>query len=153
MSQIRGILVPVVSAITFVAVAVVGAQIIFHRPLWAMPRNQLLQVEPSPKFVVTARQGQVVTASFAVKNVAGQPIALLGARSSCSCTVVTTDFPFELEPGQSGTLVAQMTVGNPDSSGKFAKNINLFVNREGMVPLLTLEAVVVGSPVEPMPPK
>jgi hypothetical protein len=103
---------------------------------------QLLSVDPAPAFSTEAREGETVSAEFDVRNVTGEPVKLLGATSTCGCTVVTSDFPVELPPDGHATVKVRMTVGSPDSAGRFAQSATLFVNREGAVPRLMIEVTV-----------
>lgn len=105
----------------------------------------LLSVDPSPSATFQARDGETVTAEFTVKNITDEPVRLLGANTSCGCTVVTTEFPMELAPGESATLLANMEVGEPNADGKYIQQANLLVNRAGTVPALVIEAVVSDS--------
>lgn len=105
-------------------------------------RPALLAINPTPKLLTEARQGETVMAHFEVRNVSKQPVKLLGAKSSCGCTVVTSDFPVELDPGSAATIKVRMTVGVPNSDGRFVKEARLFVNRSGTVPPLIIVATV-----------
>ncbi|MGB7068315.1 MAG: DUF1573 domain-containing protein [Pyrinomonadaceae bacterium] len=103
---------------------------------------QLVSIDPSPKATFQARVGDTVTAEFTIKNVSDQSLRLLGANTSCGCTVVATKFPTELSPGESTNLKVQMTIEKPESAGTFKQEANLLVNREGVVPPLVIEAAV-----------
>jgi hypothetical protein len=102
----------------------------------------LLSIDPSPKATFQSREGETVSAMFTVRNITDQPLRLLGANTSCGCTVVERVFPVELRPGESKTLMIQMHVGNSGSDGKFRQEAHLLVNRDGVVPPLIIEAAV-----------
>jgi hypothetical protein len=108
----------------------------------AMLGSGLVSIDPSPKAIFRSREGDKVTAKFTVRNVTDQPLRLLGANTSCGCTVVEKVFPVELRPGESMTLMIQMQVGQSGDDGKFRQEAHLLVNRDGMVPPLVIEAVV-----------
>ncbi|MGB7160922.1 MAG: DUF1573 domain-containing protein [Tepidisphaeraceae bacterium] len=101
---------------------------------------QLVSIDPSPKVTFQAREGDTVTGNFIVKNVTDQPLRLLGANTSCGCTVVESNFPVELNAGASTVLKVQMHVEKPTSNGTFQQEAHLLMNREGMVPPLVIEA-------------
>ncbi len=106
----------------------------------------LLSVNPSPAFSGQAHQGNVILATFNVGNVTRDPVRLLGAESSCGCTVVLNDFPMELSPGATQRIEARVKVGQPGDNGKFIKTVQLLVNRGGNVPPLTIAVTVLKSP-------
>jgi len=112
-------------------------------PLPGLMRGpKLVSIDPSPKATFQAREGDTVTAKFTVRNITEQPLRLLGATTSCGCTVVATEFPIELRPGEPGTLTVQMHVGPPESDGTSRQEARLLTNRDGMVPPLVIEAAV-----------
>jgi hypothetical protein len=102
----------------------------------------LISIDPSPKATFQARQGDTVKAKFMVRNITRQPLRLLGANTSCICTIVEQDLPMDLEPGESKSLTVQMRVGAPRSDGTFKQEAELLVNRAGKVPPLVIEAMV-----------
>jgi hypothetical protein len=104
--------------------------------------SQLVSIDPSPKFVCDARQGDTVTAPFKIRNVTHQSIILLGAKTSCGCTVAE-GLPLDLEPGASGTVNLQVKIGEQNMTGHFAKTVLLFNNRDGVVPPLVFDARVI----------
>jgi hypothetical protein len=135
---------PFVLSLFLAGTVVGGFRLISGRPLSSFFHPQLLSTELGPEFSGFARQGEVVQARFIVRNVSGESVRLLGAASSCGCTVVTNEFPIELAPGGATVVPVKMTVGRPDRNGRFSNSAILFTNREGMVPPLTIEVTVDG---------
>jgi hypothetical protein len=102
---------------------------------------RLLSVDPSPKFVCSARQGDLITAMFRVTNPRKEPIKILGASTSCSCTVVD-GLPVSLPPGNFGMIRLRIKVGVPDNAGKFVTSTQLFTNCVGTSQPLVTEVTV-----------
>jgi hypothetical protein len=138
--------IPIISPFLIAGAAAGIAHLFFSPSLSALMLGpQLVSIEPSPKFICTAHKGDVLLATFTIRNVKSQPITLLGATASCSCTVAE-GLPLKLDPGESGKVSLKITVGGFDETGKFTKSAQIFTNREGMVPPLIVEATALGAP-------
>jgi hypothetical protein len=137
-------LLPVLVSLALVSVIAAAVREWTGRPLSALFTPTLASVEPT-RFSRAAREGETVVANFTVRNVSESPIRLVGAASSCGCTVIMTDFPVELPPGAVSVIPIRMTVGRPDGNGRFSKFATLLTNRRGTVPPLVVEANVIGS--------
>jgi len=133
----------VVPAVLAIA-ALAAVQVISGRPLTAVVSGQVLSVDP-PVARVCARVDEVVHYEFRIRNVSGQSLKVLGFNSDCGCAIATNSFPISLSAGEATQIRLKVTVGKPGPNGKFVRNPILLVNREGTVPPLVLEAVVVGS--------
>jgi hypothetical protein len=102
----------------------------------------LVSVDRSPKEAFSAREGDVVTAEFTVKNITDRPLRLLGANTSCGCAIVASEFPVELAPAASTVVKFEVHVDKPQSNGMFQQQAQLLVNREGTVPPMVIEAAI-----------
>lgn len=109
---------------------------------WYATRASSLLVVEQPKVVFEAAEGETVSATFVIENVSDQAVRILGAPTSCGCTVVGRSLPFQIEPGEATELTVRMVVGKPDAKGIFSAETFLLVNREGTVPVLITEAHV-----------
>jgi hypothetical protein len=117
---------------------------------WAYPASlfaafspsKLLEIGPSPKQSFAAHPNEAVTAAFTVSNISPEAVTLLGANTSCACTVVMNDFPIELKPHESTKILMRIDVGDHSTIQK----ANLLVDREGIVPQIIMEAKVANSP-------
>jgi len=152
MSRVFRILLTVVSPLLIAGAVFAAIRLVSSRPLSAIIRGEVLSVDPATRSFA-AREGEVVNAQFTVRNTSGHPIVLLGGTSACSCTVVTNNFPIELDAGGMTKVDVRMTVGPRDSDHRFRKSVTLFVNREGMVPSLILQATVLDSRADSTLPK
>jgi hypothetical protein len=103
---------------------------------------KLVDIEPSSTFACTAHEGDVVLATFSIRNITNEKLKVLGVQTGCSCTSVQTKFPLELPAGGVGRIEMQLTVGRPAADGKFRRTAVLFVDREGIAPQVGLEATV-----------
>ncbi len=103
--------------------------------------TSLVSVDPSPKFTCYAQRGDIINAVFTVKNVQSSPITLLGATTSCSCTIAD-GLPLQLDPGKSGKISLKVRVKMFDGTGKFSTSAQLLTNRDGVVPPLIVEATM-----------
>lgn len=101
---------------------------------------ELFAISPSPIMSFHAKAGQAVTVEYRLKNISNQPVRIVGANSSCGCTMVTNSFPLECGPGDSVKILVQMKVGQPARDGEFVQKVDLLVNRPGAVPTLILQA-------------
>src|SRR5438552_2826257 len=83
------------------------------RVLGMMPGapSSALTVVPST-FSCEAHQGETVTAVFTLKNISSRPVRVLGAETSCGCTL-PEGLPLELMPQGAGKLLVKMRVGTP----------------------------------------
>lgn len=108
---------------------------------YATRATPLLVAEPLTA-VFEAAEGETVSATFTIRNVSDQPVRILGAPTSCGCTVLNRRFPVQLEAGESSELTVSMLVGKPDDRGVFSAETFLLVNRKGQVPTLIIQAHV-----------
>jgi len=104
----------------------------------------LLSVSPT-KLQVRSREGETVTGTYVLKNMSNEPVTVLGAQTSCGC-MVPEGLPLELPPGGSGNLTVVIKVGPAGAMGSFKQSAVLFVNREGYVPPLVIEAMLARTP-------
>lgn len=88
----------------------------------------------------TVVKGEVVKASFVVKNTGEYPLVISEVRPSCSCTVA--DKPSEpLAPGQTTTIVAKVETANV-SAKNITKSVTLVTNTEGSTKVLLIKAKI-----------
>ena len=107
---------------------------------WTGSGPTLLAAEV-PVRTFEAATGEAVRAEFGVRNVSDGPVRILGAPSTCGCTVVDTAFPLDLAAGERTTIRVEMTVGEYGPEGRFASQTRLLVDRSGRTPVLTTQAV------------
>lgn len=144
MSKVKGILFSLGAPIFAVALFVV-VRALFPQTIVAINSLfQNLKVEPSPAYSCKAHPGDIVKASFTVYNESNNPVRLLGAQSSCFCTVAH-GLPQKLQPHGSATLGVWVTVGKPDESGKFTKSLKLITDNGETVPPLVVQATVIDA--------
>jgi len=105
--------------------------------LLSQPR-ELIRVEPSAKFACDAREGEVVTAPFTVRNISSSPVRVMGAEATCGC-MVAQGLPISLGPGEVGKISLRVVVGPPGADGVFARTTHLFIDRDGPSPPLVVE--------------
>jgi len=88
----------------------------------------------------TVVKGEVVKASFVVKNTGDAPLVISEVRPSCSCTVA--DKPSEpIAPGKSTTIVAKVETANV-SAKSITKSVTLVTNTEGSTKVLSIIAKI-----------
>lgn len=88
----------------------------------------------------TVVKGEVVKASFVVKNTGDAPLVISEVRPSCSCTVA--DKPTEpIAPGKSTTIVAKVETANVTSKS-ITKSVTLVTNTEGSTKVLLIKAKI-----------
>jgi hypothetical protein len=125
-------------------VVVLGILLYGGRPLASIwTYGPLLSLDPSPKYLCKAHQGDVIIARFTIHNISGEAINVLGAASNCGCTTVKTNFPFMLPPDGQAVIDVQVHVGPPDAEGLFTKQSVLYVDRSGAIPPFVVEATVI----------
>lgn len=120
-------------------------QLATHRSLshwFSRAAHEGLWIEPE-KFTCTAHKGELVRAPFVVHNDSPREVKLLGAQSSCDCSV-TEGTPVVVQAGGMATVTVLMRVGAPNADGKYRVETTLFVNREEAGRSLVVEATVVG---------
>jgi hypothetical protein len=94
----------------------------------------------------TADEGRDQTVSFALRNVGGNTITILGAKSTCTC-VVADDLPVTIAPRASHLLKVMV---RPRGAGAFFERLRCFTDRS---PQTELVLEVKGQFVEKRPSK
>ena len=117
---------------------------LFHRPLSALLTGQILSVHNLTGSVV-ANEGDKLGFEFAITNVSGAPIKIVGFNATCGCTRASDEFPIALDPGATSKLHLNVKVGQPDDHGEFKRYGRLLVNQNGIVPQLVLSVKVSNS--------
>lgn len=85
-------------------------------------------------------KGEVVKASFLVKNTGDAPLVISEVRPSCSCTVA--EKPSEpIAPGATTTIVAKVETANV-SAKSITKSVTLVSNTKGSVKVLVIKAKI-----------
>ena len=92
-----------------------------------------IEVVPETKDAGTVAKGQVVQATFAVRNGGGSDLIISDARPSCGCTV--TSFDKVIKPGAEGKIVS--SVDTKSFSGPISKSV-LIVSNDPERPQLNL---------------
>jgi hypothetical protein len=88
----------------------------------------------------TVVKGEVVKASFTIKNTGDAPLVISEVRPSCSCTVA--DKPTEpIAPGKSTTIVAKVETANVNAKS-ITKSVTLVTNSEGSTKVLLIKAKI-----------
>jgi hypothetical protein len=88
----------------------------------------------------TVVKGEVVKASFVVKNTGDAPLVISEVRPSCSCTVA--EKPSDpIEPGKSTTIVAKVETANV-SAKSITKSVTLVTNTDGSTKVLLIKAKI-----------
>lgn len=103
----------------------------------------LLVISPSTVFAAEAGTGDVLFPECDLTNPGKQAVTVLGASSKCSCTV-PEGLPFTLGPGETRKIRLRVAVGSFDQDGLFTKSVELFANREGAIPSLTVQITRAG---------
>ncbi len=89
----------------------------------------------------TVAKGEVVQATFTLKNTGEYPLIIADVKEACSCTV--SEYPEEpIAPGESGTLSASV---NTDRTGKgtISKPITITANTKPSTTKVTITAKVI----------
>jgi hypothetical protein len=98
-------------------------------------------------FQAKAAEGETLRAAFTVANDCGDVVRILGAQTTCSCTVSEDQFPIVLNPGTSAKLTFKVTAGRPSGSDNvFEKQVKLFVDRAGKTPELKIRIALAADP-------
>ncbi len=81
-------------------------------------RGRLVHVDERDKSISGVRAGSQVVVSYALTNISERPVSLIGASSSCSCTVVQ-DPPMTLASSETGTVSVRISTSEdkPTLSG------------------------------------
>jgi hypothetical protein len=148
MVRIAKLLTPIIAPVLLAAAIFVSLRLLSSRPISALVAGipELLRVD-SPTFRCSAHPGEIVAVEFSVQNETADAVKLLGANSSCGCTVVAEEFPIQLAPHDVAKIHVNIRIGSPDAAKQFVRTVDLLTNREGFIPTLTVEATVV--PVSP----
>jgi len=96
-------------------------------------QGEQLVVEPSSMDLRDVPCGERKKLSFRVKNLAAEPVHLLGANSSCSC-LVTNDLPTIVPANGSCEIHAEFVV--PSEAGKFTKDLVVYSELESQTYLV-----------------
>jgi hypothetical protein len=83
-----------------------------------------IEVVPETKDAGTIAKGQVIDATFVIKNTGGSDLVITDARPSCGCTVAS--FDKLIKPGAEGKVVS--SVDTKTFSGPISKSILLVSN-------------------------
>lgn len=89
----------------------------------------------------TVAKGEVVEATFTLKNTGEYPLIIADVKEACSCTV--SEYPEEpIAPGESGTLSASV---DTDRTGKgvISKPITITANTKPSTTQVTITAKVI----------
>lgn len=89
----------------------------------------------------TVAKGELVKATFTLKNTGDYPLIIADVKEACSCTV--SEYPEEpIAPGESGTLSASV---NTDRTGKgvISKPITITANTKPSTTKVTITAKVI----------
>jgi len=91
------------------------------KPLAAAPK---IEISPETKDAGTVAKGQLVEATFVVKNSGGSDLIISDARPSCGCTVAS--FDKIIKPGQEGKI--HSSVDTKSFSGPISKSVLVVSN-------------------------
>jgi hypothetical protein len=83
-----------------------------------------IEISPETKDAGTVAKGQMVEATFIVKNTGGSDLMISDARPSCGCTVAS--FDRIIKPGAEGKI--QSTVDTKSFSGPISKSVLVISN-------------------------
>lgn len=100
-----------------------------------------IDVVPETKDVGTVPKGQVIDATFVIKNAGGSDLIITDARPGCGCTVAS--FDKVVKPGEEGKIVSH--VDTKTFSGPIAKSI-LVVSNDPDRPQLNLFVKAIVKP-------
>lgn len=145
-SPIRTVVVQVATSVLIAGVVFGMVRVFFPQLIVSLSAPpKLLEIGPSPTFICKAHSGDVVKATFIVRNITDTELKLLGVQSSCTCTLVRTRFPIHLPPGGISEIDMELTVGVASPEGKFRRTAEIFIDHQGVIPSLVLEATVDSS--------
>jgi hypothetical protein len=91
-------------------------------------RGERLVAESPSRSIGSVRPGEDARLGFLLRNLSGDPITVLGARSECAC-VVAEDLPFAVPP--SGGREVGVRLRAPEASGPFTERVALFTDCPG----------------------
>ena len=83
-----------------------------------------IDVNPETKDVGTVPKGQVIDATFVIRNTGGSDLIITDARPGCGCTVAS--FDKVVKPGEEGKIISH--VDTKTFSGPIAKSILVVSN-------------------------
>ena len=84
----------------------------------------MIEISPETKDAGTVAKGQLVEATFVVKNGGGSDLVISDARPSCGCTVAS--FDKLIKPGQEGKI--HSSVDTKSFSGPISKSVLVVSN-------------------------
>ncbi len=88
-------------------------------------------------------KGEVIDATFEVKNTGKFPLVIGEVSGSCSCTVA--DKPEEpIAPGETGEIKAHVTTENA-SPGVISKSVRIVANTEPSITNTVIKATIIGK--------
>lgn len=88
--------------------------------------------------------GEVLYVEFSVQNLTSKPLTVLGARTDCSCAVVS-GLPMTLAPRSRGTMQVELTPSPRDLGMEFERRIELYSDYSGESVWLTIRGHVMAA--------
>jgi hypothetical protein len=88
----------------------------------------------------TVMKGELISATFKVKNTGSYPLVIADVKPSCSCTVVNKpDEP--IRPGEEANIKAEVNTSNT-SSAVLTKSVRIVANTEPSVTEVVIKAKI-----------
>ena len=88
----------------------------------------------------TVMKGELISATFKIKNTGSYPLVIADVKPSCSCTVVNKpDEP--IKPGEEANIKAEVNTSNV-SSGTLTKSVRIVANTEPSVTEVVIKAKI-----------
>jgi hypothetical protein len=103
--------------------------------------------DASAKDLGTIQAGVKHSAAFRLRNLASQPVTVIGAEASCYCTVVGS-LPLTIPPGEEREVAVFVLVGDYAVGTSFEQSVELILDTPGPPPVLTVSAQVVQGPTK-----
>ena len=100
----------------------------------AWSHGEILYVPNRTVLITDVSSDAKVSAQFSLRNLTRNPIQILGARTSCQCTVAK-NLPLTIQAGETSRIDVTVTVPS-DTSGVISNSVELYVDRPDR--LLTL---------------
>jgi len=105
-------------------------------------RGMSVAIEPTSHHLGEIPAGRTSAAEFVVQNLTRKPVTILGARSSCQCTVVN-DLPLTLAARERRSLRISVRPDERFIRKPFVQGARLFVDSQDSLPEIIITAEVV----------
>jgi hypothetical protein len=121
-----------IAAVSVGLLHLTGSMAMASRALRPAPGLQLTQ---SPLALDTpVHIGDRITVGVVARNTCDHRVRIIGASTSCTCTLLASDLPISLDPGSQATILFRIHVGAAGPDGNFTRAVLLLVDSGNAIP-------------------